>query len=94
MAAAGPGATDRRGRRRGRARRGRAVHEPAGVAGVAGGGAARAPAPPRRDGSHYDPQLERWALQEDDFYERERPAERADIVLAAGAHPAGSAGPA
>lgn len=48
----------------------------------------------RRDGSHYDPQLERWALQEDDFYERERPAERADIVLAAGAHPAAGAGPA
>ena len=35
----------------------------------------------RRDGERYDPQMERWALEEDAFYERERPAERADIVL-------------
>jgi uridine kinase len=38
----------------------------------------------RRDGDAYDPQLERWALQEDDFFDRERPVERADIVLETG----------
>jgi hypothetical protein len=35
----------------------------------------------RREGGRYDPQLERWALQEEEFFARERPSERADIVL-------------
>jgi hypothetical protein len=42
----------------------------------------------RRDGDRYDPVMERWALAEEAFYERERPAERAGIVLAAGRPPA------
>jgi para-aminobenzoate synthetase len=40
----------------------------------------------RRDGGRYEPQLERWAIQEDEFYDRERPTERADIVLEGGSH--------
>ena len=38
----------------------------------------------RRDGERYDPHIERWAVQEEAFFERERPAERAGFVLAAG----------
>jgi hypothetical protein len=35
----------------------------------------------RRDGELYAPHWERWALQEDAFFERERPKERADLVV-------------
>lgn len=35
----------------------------------------------RRFGDLYGPQWQRWALQEDAFYEREAPVERADVVL-------------
>ena len=41
----------------------------------------RARALARRDGELYAPQWERWALQEDAFFERERPRERADLVI-------------
>ena len=45
----------------------------------------------RRYGELYAPHWERWALQEDAFFERERPHERADLVIAA-EEPAGSHG--
>ena len=41
----------------------------------------RARALARRDGELYAPQWERWARQEDAFFERERPRERADLVI-------------
>jgi uridine kinase len=37
----------------------------------------------RRDGTRYDPFVERWAGHEDEFFERECVAERADVVLGA-----------
>ena len=37
----------------------------------------------RRYGELYAPHWERWALQEDAFFERERPGLRADLVIAA-----------
>jgi uridine kinase len=37
----------------------------------------------RRYGEIYAPHWERWALQEDAFFERERPELRADLILAA-----------
>jgi energy-coupling factor transporter ATP-binding protein EcfA2 len=47
----------------------------------------------RRDGGRYDPHLERWALQEQEFFGRERPIERADIVLDGIAPPASAGTP-
>jgi cytidylate kinase len=41
----------------------------------------------RRYGELYAPHWERWALQEDAFFERERPELRADLIL--GAQPSG-----
>jgi len=41
----------------------------------------------RRDGARYDHHQARWALQEDEFFERERPAQRADFVLESAARP-------
>jgi hypothetical protein len=38
----------------------------------------------RRYGELYAPHWERWALQEDAFFERERPELRADLILGAG----------
>jgi adenylate kinase family enzyme len=43
----------------------------------------------RRYGELYAPHWERWALQEDAFFERERPELRADLIL--GAEPTGGA---
>lgn len=37
----------------------------------------------RHYGDIYGPELERWSLHEDAFYERERPRDRADVVIAA-----------
>ncbi len=37
----------------------------------------------RRHGELYAAHWERWALQEDAFFERERPDERADLIIAA-----------
>jgi hypothetical protein len=39
----------------------------------------------RRDGNRYAAPQERWAHQEEDFFERERPVDRADFVLDADA---------
>ena len=40
-----------------------------------------------RDGDRYAPHWQRWADQEQTYLERERPRERADLVLDAGADP-------
>lgn len=45
-----------------------------------------------RDGALYRPHWQRWASQEDAFFERERPFERADAVIDGGAR-AGPDGP-
>lgn len=49
----------------------------------------------RRHGGLYAPHWQRWALQEDAFFERERPRERADLVIDAEqlGSPGGSAEP-
>jgi len=38
----------------------------------------------RRYGELYAPHWERWALQEDGYFQRDRPADRADLVIASG----------